>query len=197
MKFLRPIYYFALLTLLYSCGGGSPNTNTQTPSLPKTDNSMTNELALKRLKGIWKGSLITFISGSTTKQCEWDITLHLTSTKVDDSNKIIGGVFLGSASAELIFSQGKRSENCVSDSMQIDWSATCYSDEYMAIIPSYFINDNYSCSINTDDANHYQLLYSWRSFNGVLESSFLSYDKSKILLQRNNRDDPKLSLVRQ
>lgn len=197
MKLLRFIFFLFVLSLLYSCGGGgnssiSPNN----PGLSKNDNSLTNELALKRLKGLWKGSLVTYLSGTTTKQCEWDITLNLTATKVPDSNKITEGVFLGSASAELVFSEGKKSEECISDSISIDWSASCFSDEYINLLPDYF-NDKYSCYISTDNAGNSKLLYSWGTFNEILTSSFLSTDKSIIYLHRRNRDDPKLSLVRQ
>lgn len=192
--FFKLIYVLILLLMIVSCGGGSSSSGNN--SSVESDGTFTDKLALSRLKGVWKGSLTIYLDGRSQRQCEWDITVNFTSTKITDSHKLEGGIFLGEGSAELLYAIGDNKNKCISDTVSLDWSAICYGDKFMKL-STLVKNENLSCLLDFDDPRtRSSYLFNYTSLRYILDSSHLSYDKKHIIRKRTNRDDPKLDLIR-
>lgn len=197
---------FGMALVVVACGGGSDggDSDSETTEIsppttlpPEGDNSLSNELTLSLLEGVWQGSLTTFLEGTDTKQCEWDLTLNLTSRQVEGSGEVLNGVFYGDTSAELLYAFGEESEHCVSDRFELDWSAICYSAWYKSIVPDAFIIADYTCLNDVDRLDGESInLYKSSSLRYLLNKSRLTYDETTITISRRNRDDTKMILER-
>lgn len=193
---------FAVSLLVASCGGssdsgGSLATEDESNNnvLVEGDNSISNELALDLLAGKWLGTLTSYLEGTDTKQCEWDVTLNLESRQVSGSGAVTGGTFYGDVSAELLYAFGEESEECVSDSFELDWSALCYSGWYKEYVPTPFLTADYTCLHDYDRLDgHNTDLVKYDTLESILNQSKLSYDETTIKLDRRNRDDTEMSL---
>ncbi|PWQ95412.1 hypothetical protein [Leucothrix pacifica] len=200
-------FVFAIALGVVACGGGSDGggsdsetTEITPPTIvpPEGDNSLSNELTLSLLEGVWQGSLTSFLEGTDTKQCEWDLTLNLTSRQVQGSGEVLNGVFYGDVSAELLYAFGEESEHCISDSFELDWSAFCYSAWYKSYVPSAFIAADYTCLNDMDRLGGENVdLYRSSKLSYFLNKSRLTYDETTITIGRRNRDDTKMILERQ
>ena len=204
---IEAFFIFTIAIGVVACGGGSngamSDSETTEISPPTTvpeegDNSLSNELTLSLLEGVWQGSLTSFLEGTDTKQCEWDLTLNLTSRQVQGSGEVLDGVFYGDVSAELLDAFGEESEHCISDSFELDWSAFCYSDWYKSYVPAAFIAADYTCLNDMDRLDgEYIDLYKSSTLSYLLNKSRLTYDETTITIDRRNRDDTAMILERQ
>lgn len=187
----RHLLVVIILSLLtFSCGGGSGSVKNQMSTQKEYD-----AFVLKRLGGLWKGSIKSYIDGTNILQCEWDVVLHLTDTIIPDSQNNIfsSSHFLGNTSAELIYTNGEGSDQCISDNFDFDWTSTlCITDSKLALF-----DYGFSCIIEIDRSdNEYVYLFDHETLEYLLDGSRLSLNKLRIYIERVNVDDPTLNLTR-